>query len=239
LPAIAASSPILEGKITGMLNSRLHFYGINQRKIPEISGDIIPEFIQTEAEYKQKILAPMYEAITPHDPEKILQQEWLNSRAAIPKFAYNALEIRILDSQECPDVDIAIALAIHTLLKNWCQHSDYYLQNPCETKRLKRIYDGSIRNGFSTLVDDSELCQQWQLPKRSMNIRTIWSLLLERFCTDLDAHSQRILEQILIKGNLSERILRACKPNPSKDTLKSVYQKLSNCLLKNQPFGLL
>ena len=90
----------------------MDFYGKNQQAIPEIAGEIIPEFIQSEAEYQQKILKPMYKAISAHDRQGILQNEWLNSRAAIPKFAYKAIEIRILDSQECVQADIAIALAI-------------------------------------------------------------------------------------------------------------------------------
>ena len=91
-------------------DSRLHFYGKNQLRIPSISGEIIPEFICSTTQYHQDILTPMYRDISPFDPEGTLQYEWLNSRAAIPKFNHKAIEIRILDSQECVHADIAIAL---------------------------------------------------------------------------------------------------------------------------------
>ncbi len=119
LPALCASSPILEGKLTGYLDSRLLFYGKNQKKIPSISGDIIPEFIGSKAEYQKNILQPMYNDIAPYDPEGLLQYEWLNSRGAIAKFDYMGIEVRVLDTQECITADIAIAKLIFALLKDW------------------------------------------------------------------------------------------------------------------------
>ena len=237
LPALAASTPFLDGQKTGLNDSRLYFYGKNQQSIPSISGEIIPEFIRSEAEYQNTILAPMYKDISPFDPKGILQHEWLNSRAAIPKFNYKAIEIRILDSQECVQADIAIALAICAILKNWINHSNYYLDKPCDTLRLRTLYDQAIKDGFSLTVDDSELVAQWQLPKRKMTANEIWSQLIERISTELDHSSQYTLEYILSKGNLSERLLAACGNDYSKTTLSRVYRQLSHCLLANQLFN--
>jgi gamma-glutamyl:cysteine ligase YbdK (ATP-grasp superfamily) len=237
LPALAASTPFLDGQKTGLKDSRLYFYGKNQQRIPSISGNIIPEFIQSEAEYQQTILRPMYKDISPHDPEGLLQYEWLNSRAAIPKFNYKAIEIRILDSQECVHADLAIALAIHAILKNWQTNSHYYLDKPCDSNRLRRVYDQTIKDGLSVTVDDTELALQWQLPKRKMAVAEIWSQLIERISVDLDNKSQKTLEYILSQGNLSERILRACGNDYSKPTLTHVYRQLGHCLLNNQVFN--
>lgn len=235
LPALAASTPFLGGQKTGLKDSRLFFYGKNQQRIPSISGTIIPEFIQSEAEYQQEILAPMYRDISPFDPEGILQYEWLNSRAAIPKFEYKAIEIRILDSQECVQADIAIALAIHAILKHW-QNTSYYLETPCDSQRLRAVYDQTIVGGFGIWVDDAELARQWQLPKRKMTAAEIWSQLIERVSTDLDQRSQQTLEYLLSQGNLSERILNACGSDYSKSTLTHVYRQLGHCLMTNQLF---
>ncbi|WP_028388558.1 carboxylate-amine ligase [Legionella fairfieldensis] len=237
LPALAASTPFLEGQKTGLKDSRLYFYGKNQQRIPAISGEIIPDFISNEAQYRQDILVPMYDAIKPFDPEGILQHEWLNSRAAIPKFSHKAIEIRILDSQECVQADIAIALLIHALLKYWYCNSDYYLIHPCATGRLRAVYEQAIKEGLTLQVDDSELCAQWQLPKRQMTGRDIWAQLIERVSTDLDNASQRTLEYLLSQGNLSERLLRACGADYGKSTLTRIYRQLGHCLLTNQLFN--
>ncbi|MCX7117005.1 MAG: glutamate-cysteine ligase family protein [Legionellales bacterium] len=109
MPALGASSPLLEGKKTGFLDSRLHCYGKNQERIPCIAGDIIPDIIHSEEQYGREILEPIYQAISPFDPEGILQHEWINSRAAIAKFEFGAIEIRLRDTQECVNADIAIA----------------------------------------------------------------------------------------------------------------------------------
>ena len=237
LPALAASTPILDGKSTGILDSRLYFYSQNQQRIPSISGDIIPEFIQTEQEYQEKILTPMYQDISPFDPDGLLQHQWLNSRAAIPKFDQKAIEIRIIDSQECVTADIAIARAVLAILKNWYMSSYDYLGKPCDTKRLKTLFDKALTTGLSTEVDDNKLLNQWQLPRRTMALREIWSHLIERISTELDSDQQVALELILSQGNLSERILRAVGKDFEKNSLKRIYAQLADCLLVNQQFS--
>lgn len=236
LPALAASTPFLEGRATGIKDSRLDFYGNNQRKIPSISGDIIPEFISSEADYQKKILQPMYKDISVHDPHGILQYEWLNSRAAIPKFDYNAIEIRILDTQECVTADIAIARAVFYILKYWIENSDYFLANPYPTQRLKALYDQTKVNGLTTSIDDQELLRQWQLKQSLGNCRDIWSQLIERISTNLDDGSQYALDYILSHGNLSERLLKASGLKLSQHSLLNIYRQLSYCLFTNQQF---
>jgi gamma-glutamyl:cysteine ligase YbdK (ATP-grasp superfamily) len=238
LPALAASTPFLDAQKTGLKDSRLYFYGKNQRLIPSISGDIIPEFIYSAAQYQDDILAPMYREISPFDPQGILQKEWLNSRAAIPKFDAKAIEIRILDSQECAQADIAIALVIHAILQNWQNGSRYYLDNPCPTKSLRLVYEQAIKEGLGFYINDTELYNQWQLPtRRIMRCRDIWSQLIERVSSRLDQGCQKTLEYILSQGNLSERLLKACSSRFNKASLKKIYRQLSHCLLTNQLFN--
>lgn len=237
LPALAASSPILDNKATGLLDSRLYFYGQNQQRIPSISGDIIPEFIPSEQAYQLRILNPMYQAIQPFDPDGVLQHPWLNSRAAIPKFDQKAVEIRILDTQECVNADIAIAKVIFALLKKWYGGSRYFLDHPCDTKLLKLVYDEAIKNGLSTPVDSQELAKQWQLPRAAMTLRAIWSHWIEQVSTELSYEEQFALEQILSLGNLSERILQAVGKNIQHEPLKDVYAEIGHCLLSNEQFA--
>jgi gamma-glutamyl:cysteine ligase YbdK (ATP-grasp superfamily) len=56
LPALAASSPIYESKVGRYLDNRLHFYALNQREIPSITGDVIPEYVGSFAEYHEKVI---------------------------------------------------------------------------------------------------------------------------------------------------------------------------------------
>lgn len=235
LPALAASTPFLDGKATGLLDSRLYFYSKNQLRIPSISGEIIPDFIRSEEEYEERILQPMYKDIAPYDPHQVLQHPWLNSRAAIPKLDHKAIEIRILDSQECTTADIAIAKAINAILMHW-HNDDYYLQKPIATKALKVIFDQAVATGLDVIIDDSELMKQWQLPARAMTLNQVWTHLIEKVSSTLEFKQQTALELILSQGNLSQRILRAAGQEPSHQTLHSIYQQLAHGLVSNQQF---
>ena len=86
LPALCASSPILDGKSTGKLDTRLEFYKTNQSRIPSITGKVIPEGVFSKRNYLNTIYEKIKTDIAPHDPENILDPVWVNSRGAIPRF---------------------------------------------------------------------------------------------------------------------------------------------------------
>ena len=109
IPAIAASSPYLDGKYSGMKDARIEVYRHNQDKVPEITGEVIPEQAYSYDEYDKQIFDKVKKAIAPHDPEHLLNHYFLNSRGAIARFDRGAIEIRLVDIQECPNADIAIA----------------------------------------------------------------------------------------------------------------------------------
>ena len=50
---------------------------------------------RSSIDYEEHIFGKIYRAIAPHDPEGLLQHEWLNSRGAIARFdvaAFNVVE---------------------------------------------------------------------------------------------------------------------------------------------------
>ena len=59
LPAIAASSPLMDARQTGLLDSRLEVYRSNSRRIPSVAGRVIPEAVFDEATYNRVIFEPM------------------------------------------------------------------------------------------------------------------------------------------------------------------------------------
>jgi glutamate---cysteine ligase / carboxylate-amine ligase len=117
LPALAASSPICEGQAAGLLDARLDAYRHNARRIPSVTGAVVPEAVFTPAAYRAEILEPLYADIRPHDPGGVLQHEWLNARGAIARFERNTIEIRVLDVQEHPAADLAIAVLVVAVLE--------------------------------------------------------------------------------------------------------------------------
>ncbi len=241
LPALAASSPVAEGRCTGWMDTRLQAYRGNARKIPSIAGRIIPEHAATRAEYERVILAPMYADIAPHDPAGVLQHEWLNSRGAIARFDRHAIEIRLLDIQECPLADLAIAAAIVAVLQalvaeRWCSLAE---QQSLAIEALEAVLLDTIRFGDQAIIRDRRYLGQMGFPDEFANAGDLWQHVLESLHpSPLDPGTpwRAPLAVILQQGCLARRIRTALDPAVSRARLREVFGELCDCLSAGRLF---
>ena len=230
IPALTASTPYLNGKNQHCLDTRLQVYAQNQKSIPSITGFVIPEFVQSEKEYDDIIFQPMYRDIRPYDPENLLQYEWLNSRGAIARFDRNAIEIRVVDTQECPKMDLAVVELITAALKTICQQPQRYLKKPLPTELLRQQYDACLTQGLNTPLLIPDLLNQFGIEDSEIKTaRDLWRTFAE-------LHQLKNCAVILTQGNLAERILTATQGSNDAARLKQVYQELATCLQLNQEF---
>jgi len=241
IPALAASSPVVEGKATGTLDNRLVFYRKNQLLVPSISGDIIPEPIFTRSEYEDRIFQKMYTDIARYDTDGILQHEWLNSRGAIPRFQRSAMEIRLADSQECPMADIAVAAAIVSVVKSLVGNrwTSWQEQAACPVGPLVSILNRTILSGEAAVVEDPDYLRALGYPEKQATAADIWRHLIKECITSDTASDNEImgpLQLILDKGTLSRRILKSVGEGPSPSRLHEVYEKLCDCLNEGRLF---
>ena len=116
LVAIGASSPYVEGSITGNADNRLIFYRDNQCKMPIIAHGVIPERLRSKQDYLD-IQEEMYRELRKHDAE-LLCHEWVDSRGVIVRFSRNCVEIKAIDEQECLYSDMAITALSLALLRS-------------------------------------------------------------------------------------------------------------------------
>ncbi len=236
LPALAASSPIVEGQLTGMLDYRLEAYRLNARKIPSITGRVIPETVSSRGDYEAVILGPMYRDIAPFDPECILRHEWLNSRGAIARFDRSAIEIRVLDIQECPLADLAVLAVIVSALQRLAAGDfvDLKTQQALTTEELEAILLETARHGEQAVIDNTRFLRVLKFPERRCEARDLWHHLIER------APAGEVwgppLRTILRSGPLARRLLRAAGKDPSRARLIEVYAELCRCLAEGCPF---
>ncbi|MEZ6152388.1 MAG: glutamate-cysteine ligase family protein [Pirellulaceae bacterium] len=84
LPALAASSPVVAGALTGYADNRMRFYRHNSQRVPSLTGQVVPEPVFSRTDYERHIFQVMYRDIAPFDTDKILCHEWLNSRSHRP-----------------------------------------------------------------------------------------------------------------------------------------------------------
>jgi gamma-glutamyl:cysteine ligase YbdK (ATP-grasp superfamily) len=236
LPALAASSPFADGRFSGFLDTRMENYRGHQIAIPATIGDVIPDSVASIADYHAHVLAPMYDAIAPLDPEHILRHEWLNARGAIPRFDRNALEIRVIDAQECPQADLAIAAAASAVVQVLYDAGPHMV----ETHRLAAILSACIHHAEEAVIDDVGYLNALGFPWRRCQARELWQYLIETrlaHTADYEANWQGPLEAILRHGPLARRILKTIGSNPSQEKLAAVYRELCDCLERGEMFN--
>ena len=180
----------------------------------------------------------MYRDIAPFDPDGVLQHEWLNVRGAIPRFDRNAIEIRVIDLQECPQADLAIAAAITAVVRAIydAEWSSLPMQQAIDTDNLVGILHACIRDAERAVIDDAGYLRLLDFPDRQCQAGELWRHLIEMTSLDSSAHWREPLRVMLERGPLAHRILRAVGPNCSKARLHAVYRELCDCLDEGRMF---
>jgi carboxylate-amine ligase len=239
IPALAASSPFVEGVHHRKKDMRLHFYSVNSAKIPSVAGQIIPEPVGSYSDYQQHILEPMYQEISRFDPEGILKYEWLNSRGAIARFDRGSIEIRLIDSQESVVADLAIIWLINACLKYLVSEkwSSFEAQFNVDQSVLVRLFNEAIGKGEKVVINENAFLSIFDLTTADLHTaRDFWRLLLARIdVLEKEDSYKTMAEDITRSGTLASRIL-AARDIYGKNSIKSIYQKLSNCLSENRLF---
>ena len=250
IPALAASSPILDSRVTGLMDTRMHCYRENQKKIPSITGRVIPEPVYTKREYEERILGPMYAEIAPHDRDGILRNEWLNARGAIARFDRSAIEIRIIDVQECPSADMAVAHAITCVLRALVAEKWQPLerQQRFATGALDAILVATTHTAEAAMIRDRDYLEALGIRSREALAGDVWRHLVESAVSadaDFSGAWQAAISVLLEEGTLARRIVRAVAgKNPDlaarlgldRELLHAVYRRLCDCVAENRLF---
>jgi carboxylate-amine ligase len=237
IPGLCASSPILEGKKTGFKDTRLEYYKNNQKEIPEMTGLVIPENVFTKKDYYKTVFEPIQKAIKPFDTNNILDHHFLNSRGAISRFDRNAIEIRLVDIQECPKADVAICMLIIEVLKLLVSEklSRLSTQKSWEKEPLFAILNNAIINAEKTEIINLDYLQLFGL-KENCTLQEVWKHLYHLVKPNIHKEYQEALEIILNQGTLATRIENALPNNFSEEDLLKTYQKLATSLQNNELF---
>ncbi len=248
LPALAATSPIVEGRVTGLLDNRLEAYRTNSRRIPSVTGQVIPEPVYTRADYEREILEPIYRDLAPLDPEGVLRDEFANARGAIARFGRGSIEIRLLDVQEAPRADLAVIAAVVGALKllvaeTW---SPLAAQQAQPTEPLAALLRQTTRTAEQAVIEDRSYLEQFGFPGAASTVAptagALWRHLVDRAVAagTLDAEAFGAdLELLLTEGPLARRMLRALGAlgkDRSRPAQERLYRRLCDCLAAGEMF---
>ncbi len=242
LPALCASSPMLDGQLTGMMDTRLKYYKTNQARIPSITGKVIPEAVFSRRNYLNTIYEKIKNDIAPFDPQQELNPIWVNSRGAIPRFDRGSIEIRIMDIQECPAADLAIVTFVIEVIKALTSGKfiDHETQIKWKTDVLAQLLDQTAEKAQDAMIVNAEYLNVFGYPDKSATAGQLWRHILDSMLKESNGTLQRWtpqLDVIIDKGTLASRILSALDHGQTRDSVVSVYKELSSCLEDNRMFG--
>jgi carboxylate-amine ligase len=177
----------------------------------------------------------MYRAVAPHDPQGVLRHEWLNARGAIARFDRNAIEIRVLDTQECVGADLAVAAAAFALARalfdgTW---SSLEQQHALGTDALVRIFSGCVRDADDALIDHRAYLEALGFSAAHCTAGELWGSLVERLPHDpafLNDGTRALLRRMIGAGCLARRVLDALGPVPRPSRMHDLCESLCACL---------
>ena len=228
--AVSASSPVCEGNFSGYCDTRLWYYQQSQSRVPSLLGSIIPETVSSFQEYRQDIITRYsHDLVAVGAPRFLLQREWLNSRGAIFRFDRQAIEIRIMDEQECIKADVALSCFLRACLRG------LFTQNDLSIPRQYLIQDlnAVIREGLMARVH-----HPW-----GPTAKQVCRALLQIAENNATSEEKRYLPYVrrrIDEGSLSNALQRdiekkACKTSMS-EAILTIYTRLIQHLQRNEMY---
>jgi gamma-glutamyl:cysteine ligase YbdK (ATP-grasp superfamily) len=230
LPAISASSPIYEEEFGAYIDNRLHFYMTNQKEVNSVTGDVIPEYIFSFEQYRKEIIEKYSMELSNRGVDKcLLHKDWVNSRGAIFRFDRRAIEIRIMDEQECVKSDVALSCFLRALLRGLMKSEPNLLPHEILVKDLNSI----ITKGSNAKV----------LHPKGKTAKQVCEYFFKIAWENASKEEKKYLPLIqkrIENGNLSEtikgRVQRKAQKTDLKEAIISVYLSLVKSLMNNQPY---
>jgi hypothetical protein len=241
LPGLAASSPIIDGAPNGILDNRLVAYRSNCARIPSVTGDVVPEPVGSMGEYLERVLEPIYRDLEPHDPERVLRHEWVNARGAIARFDRMAIEIRLMDVQETPLMDVAYAALVVEVLKLLCDErwADRRSLNAWHTGELGKLLELAQRQAEATGIGERRYLKALGFRGGSTELKGLWEHLLDAVSAhgSITDETGRLLEHYMRYGTLATRIVKGVGLLPSHAKIARVYGELCEALAESSPYA--
>jgi glutathione synthase/RimK-type ligase-like ATP-grasp enzyme/gamma-glutamyl:cysteine ligase YbdK (ATP-grasp superfamily) len=245
LPALAASSPVFAGRLQSHACGRMAWILEHQARLPESQGQIVPEYIESFADYRKRILAPMYAALDDFEDAGRLRQEFLNARGAVIRFARKALEIRVVDMQECVRLDVAIAVFVRSVLRSLTRRLlSGKLALPAHALLVAdlraTIQAGSVARVVAPHLGDTLERDAAGTASARDVLRELLDSAQKSVRRD-EAPYLDVVERVIEAGSLSERIRAALEPHERgsgkfRRRLQDVYAELADCLERNEPW---
>ncbi len=230
LPAVSASSPIYEGEMGVNVDNRLAFYKLNQKEVPSVSADVVPEYVASFENYRKDVIARYSGDLAQAGiSNTLLLKEWVNSRGVIFRFDRKALEVRVMDEQECVKSDVALSCFVRAVLRGLLSKPPELLPH----RDLVSDFNAVLASGLNAEVSSP------YGPTARQVCRHFFDVAFES-AEGEEKKYLPLVQKRIEGGNLSDvirqNVLKKAQRTDLTEAIVSVYSTLIKCLATNQPY---
>jgi gamma-glutamyl:cysteine ligase YbdK (ATP-grasp superfamily) len=230
LPALTASSPLVEGKTGLFEDNRLHFYQINQQEVPSITGEVIPQYVSSLKQYQRDVIGSYSQDLAKAGADKtILNREWVNSRGIIFRFDRCALEVRVMDEQECIKSDVALACFIRATIRGLIASEAELASHEI----LVKDFNSALTDGFDAEVSSLH-------GKAAKEVLQHYLKVAYEYADADEKKYLPLIQRRLEEGNLTQiiraNVWRRSEKTSLQEAIVDVYSSLIKCLHNNEPY---
>jgi carboxylate-amine ligase len=222
-----------------------------------LPGGIYPQHLHVRIPFKKeedffnlhsslRILLPIIPALAQatffdrieYNPEdfipEVLSQRKISAnlcRSLIPDFQKGTLEIRLIDTQECPKADLAIAEALFLTaqLLTLAKWNTLKFYESLKTVALREIFKSCTQRGDVAIIDHLPYLRCFGFNKPVL-AKELWQKIFDEHLKDKMHYTEQLYE-ILRRGTLSNRLMKAYR---KKNSFRPIYEELKMALETNQ-----
>jgi gamma-glutamyl:cysteine ligase YbdK (ATP-grasp superfamily) len=193
---------------------------------------VIPEYTDSLENYRQQVIDKYSQDLARVGATKpILNVDWINSRGIVFRYDRHAVEIRIMDEQECVKSDVAISCYIRAALRGLL--SDGSRSDLLPHDLLVKDFSSVIKGGLTAKVKHPEGPTARSVCEHFYQIACKHALDEEKLYLPL---AKRRIDE----GSLSEITLSRVKQKAQKtdlhEAILKVYSNLVKSLTNNTPY---
>jgi hypothetical protein len=159
----------------------------------------------------------------------LLNREWVNSRGVIFRFDRSALEVRVIDEQECVKSDVALSCFVRAALRGLTALKAELSPHDL----LVRDFNKIVKEGLNAQVSSSHGKTARQVCQHYLN-------LAFKYADEDEKKYLWIIKKRLENGSLSEiicnRVLKRAEKTDFHEAVINVYSTLIKCLSDNEPY---
>jgi predicted CopG family antitoxin len=203
---------------------------VNQAEVPSVTGDVVPEYVSSFAQYREQVIGRYSQDLAKAGAGKtILFKEWVNSRGVIFRFDRSALEVRVMDEQECVKSDVALSCFIRAALRGLIAER----AAPLPHQLLVADFNSVMAKGLNAKVlhpnghTARQVCQH------------LFKLASENAIEDEKKYLwivKKRIENDSLSELITERIMKKAQKTDFKEAILGVYSTLIKCLANNEPY---